>query len=105
MQHEQLTRDLFRAYAESGMSYDLIAKTLRIGRRTAFNWRREMNLPRRTRGKGAPCHVKSQKSTATGVLVRNTTAVSSSDGEKNFLGSGPGTHTPGPNQSMRRKND
>jgi transposase len=56
--HKQLTKDLFRTYALSGMNYNHIAKKLKISRGTVFNWRKEMNLLPRKRGAGSPCRVK-----------------------------------------------
>jgi hypothetical protein len=64
--HNQLTRDLFRTYAQSGMNYNLIAKKLDIGRGTVFAWRKQMNLPPRVRGAGSPCRGKKAQMKFTG---------------------------------------
>jgi transposase-like protein len=63
--HSQLTKDLFLAYAKAGTSYNMIAKKLEIGRSAVFAWRKELGLPARARGRGAPC--RKQKKKATGV--------------------------------------
>jgi transposase-like protein len=54
--HSEFTREQFRRELERGIAFDAIAKNLAVGRTTVFRWRREMQLPRRTRGTGAPCH-------------------------------------------------
>jgi transposase len=51
----ELKRNLFKAYALDGMNYDLIAKKLKIDVWTCFQWRKQMGIPPRPRGKGAPC--------------------------------------------------
>jgi|HubBroStandDraft_6_1064221.scaffolds.fasta_scaffold7848032_2 transposase len=55
--HQQLIKDLFRTYADSGMNYNQIAKKLKIGRSTLFGWLKEMEIPPRKRGAGAPCRI------------------------------------------------
>jgi transposase-like protein len=56
--HSEFTREQFRREAERGTAFNVIAKKLGVGRTTVFRWRREMDLSRRTRGTGAPCHRK-----------------------------------------------
>jgi transposase-like protein len=59
--HSQLTKDLFLAYAKAGVNYNLIAKQLGIGRTVVFAWRKELGLPARARGRGAPCRKQNKK--------------------------------------------
>lgn len=51
----ELKRNLFKAYALDGVDYNLIAKKLHIDPWTCFQWRKQMGIPARKRGKGAPC--------------------------------------------------
>jgi transposase len=56
--HTEFTREQFRREVERGMAFNVIAKKLGVGRTTVFRWHRAMDLPRRARGSGAPCHRK-----------------------------------------------
>lgn len=51
----ELTRRLFRTYAEAGTSYTEIAEILGLDVSTCFDWRKQMGIPNRVRGAGAPC--------------------------------------------------
>lgn len=54
--HSEFTREQFRSEVKRGTAFNVIAKNLGVGRTTVFRWRKEMDLSRRTRGTGAPCH-------------------------------------------------
>jgi transposase-like protein len=56
--HGERIREQFRREVKRGTAFNVIAKKLGVGRTTVFRWRKEMDLPRRTRGTGAPCHRK-----------------------------------------------
>jgi transposase-like protein len=56
--HSESVREQFRREVKRGTAFNVIAKKLGVGRTTVFRWHREMDLSRRTRGTGAPCHRK-----------------------------------------------
>jgi len=59
--HSRFIREAFRREAKRGTAFNAIVKKLGVSRTAVFRWRNEMDLPRRVRGNGAPCHQKEKK--------------------------------------------